>query len=126
MPSMGLTEWAYSLSESMLAEPLPRRWAHSLGVAKRACSLSPILGRDAELLEAAAVLHDVGYSPSIATTGFHPLDGARFLRDQEGLTSASSDSWHTTPARFWRLRSGGSGMNWRLSSSWSGLNWWMR
>ncbi|MFE0577959.1 HD domain-containing protein [Streptomyces sp. NPDC058874] len=81
---MGLTAWAYSLSESMLAEPLPRRWAHSLGVAKRARALSPILGRDAELLEAAAVLHDVGYSPSIAATGFHPLDGARFLRDQEG------------------------------------------
>ncbi|MCX4236299.1 HD domain-containing protein [Streptomyces ortus] len=81
---MGLTEWAYSLSEAMLSEPLPRRWAHSLGVAKRARSLSPILGADAELLEAAAVLHDVGYSPAIATTGFHPLDGARFLRGQEG------------------------------------------
>ncbi|MBI0297119.1 HD domain-containing protein [Streptomyces sp. PRKS01-29] len=81
---MGLTEWAYTLSEAMLSEPLPRRWAHSLGVAKRARSLSPILGADAELLEAAAVLHDVGYSPTIATTGFHPLDGARFLRGQEG------------------------------------------
>ncbi|MCC4322527.1 HD domain-containing protein [Streptomyces malaysiensis] len=81
---MGLTEWAYTLSEAMLSEPLPRRWAHSLGVAKRARSLSPILGADAELLEAAAVLHDVGYSPAIATTGFHPLDGARFLRGQEG------------------------------------------
>ncbi|ROQ32413.1 putative nucleotidyltransferase with HDIG domain [Streptomyces sp. PanSC19] len=84
MASMALTDWAYSLSESLLSEPLPRRWAHSLGVAKRARSLSPILGRDAKLLEAAAVLHDIGYSPSIATTGFHPLDGARFLRDQEG------------------------------------------
>ncbi|WP_199272693.1 HD domain-containing protein [Streptomyces broussonetiae] len=81
---MGLTEWAYSLSEAMLSEPLPRRWAHSLGVAKHARSLSPILGDDAELLEAAAVLHDVGYTPTIAATGFHPLDGARFLRDQEG------------------------------------------
>ncbi|WP_206337370.1 HD domain-containing protein [Streptomyces sp. Z26] len=80
---MGLTEWAYSLSESMLADPLPRRWTHSLGVAERARSLGPIMGDDAELLEAAAVLHDVGYSPAIATTGFHPLDGARFLRDQE-------------------------------------------
>ncbi|MFJ6663758.1 HD domain-containing protein [Streptomyces sp. NPDC091383] len=82
---MGLTKWAYFLAEAMLAEPLPRRWAHSLGVAKRARSLSPILGRDSELLEAAAVLHDVGYSPSIAVTGFHPLDGARFLREQEGV-----------------------------------------
>ncbi|MDQ0985958.1 HD domain-containing protein [Streptomyces sp. V2I9] len=81
---MGLTEWAYSLSESLLSEPLPRRWAHSLGVAKRARSLAPMLGDDAELLEAAAVLHDIGYSPEIALTGFHPLDGARFLRGQEG------------------------------------------
>ncbi|MEU8994102.1 HD domain-containing protein [Streptomyces caniferus] len=82
---MGLTEQAYALSESMLAEPLPRRWAHSLGVAKRAAGLRLIAGRDADVLEAAAVLHDVGYSPSIATTGFHPLDGARFLRDQEAF-----------------------------------------
>ncbi|MFI5862905.1 HD domain-containing protein [Streptomyces sp. NPDC051546] len=81
---MGLTTWAYSLSESLLSDPLPRRWVHSLGVAERARSLGPILSADAELLEAAAVLHDIGYSPSLATTGFHPLDGARFLRDQEG------------------------------------------
>ncbi|QKV93895.1 HD domain-containing protein [Streptomyces sp. NA02950] len=80
---MALIEQAYDLSESLLANPLPRRWAHSLGVAKRAASLRPILGRDAGLIEAAAVLHDIGYSPSIATTGFHPLDGARFLRDQD-------------------------------------------
>ncbi|RZD65001.1 phosphohydrolase [Streptomyces albidoflavus] len=84
MASTRLTQWAYGLAERMLSEPLPRRWAHSLGVARRAQSLSPVLGGDADLLEAAAVLHDVGYSPSIATTGFHPLDGARFLRDQEG------------------------------------------
>ncbi|MFD9055727.1 HD domain-containing protein [Streptomyces albidoflavus] len=84
MASTGLGQWAYGLAESMLSEPLPRRWAHSLGVARRAQSLSPVLSDDAELLEAAAVLHDIGYSPSIATTGFHPLDGARFLRDQEG------------------------------------------
>ncbi|MBB5154440.1 HD domain-containing protein [Saccharopolyspora phatthalungensis] len=29
---------------------------------------------------AAAVLHDVGYAPHLVDTGFHPLDGARFLR----------------------------------------------
>ena len=32
------------------------------------------------VLEQAAILHDVGYSPSIALTGFHALDGARYLR----------------------------------------------
>lgn len=80
---MQLKDWAYGLSERMLAEPLPRRWAHSQGVAQKARTLEPILGGNTELMEAAAILHDVGYSPSIATTGFHPLDGARFLRDQE-------------------------------------------
>ena len=77
----GLTEWAYPLAESLLSEPLPRRWAHSLGVAERARAIAPIVGADAELLEAAAVLHDIGYSPDLAKTGFHPLDGARYLRD---------------------------------------------
>ncbi|MFI7240884.1 HD domain-containing protein [Streptomyces qinglanensis] len=82
MTTTELTDSAYALAKEMLAEPLPRRWAHSLGVAERARSLRPVLGADAELLEAAAVLHDVGYSPGIAHTGFHPLDGARFLRER--------------------------------------------
>ncbi|GHH73754.1 metal-dependent phosphohydrolase, HD subdomain protein [Kitasatospora indigofera] len=75
--------WAYDLTEALLADDLPRRWAHSQGVAGRARALAPILGPDAELLEAAAVLHDIGYSPRITDTGFHPLDGARFLRNVE-------------------------------------------
>ncbi|MGW1211216.1 HD domain-containing protein [Streptomyces sp. NPDC002499] len=76
-----LTDWAYPLAESLLSEPLPRRWQHSQGVAERARAIAAILGEDAELLEAAAVLHDIGYSPALAKTGFHPLDGARYLRD---------------------------------------------
>ncbi|MCX4789226.1 HD domain-containing protein [Streptomyces sp. NBC_01221] len=81
MSTTELTEWAYPLAESLLAEPLPRRWAHSLGVAERARTIAPILGADAHLMEAAAILHDIGYSPDLAKTGFHPLDGARYLRD---------------------------------------------
>ena len=81
---MPLTSWAYNLSESILAEPLPRRWAHVQGVARRARELRPIFSEtDADLLEAAAILHDIGYAPRLVGTGFHPLDGARFLRDQE-------------------------------------------
>jgi putative nucleotidyltransferase with HDIG domain len=49
-------------------------------VAARAEALAPVLGEDAEVLEAAAVLHDIGYAPDVAVTGFHPLDGARYLR----------------------------------------------
>ncbi len=81
MSEKGLTEWAYPLAESLLADPLPRRWKHSLGVAERARTLAVILDSDADLLEAAAVLHDIGYAPDLAKTGFHPLDGARHLRD---------------------------------------------
>src|SRR6266498_4480309 len=80
---MALVPWASELARSLLAEPLPRRWAHTQGVARQARTLIPILGDDADLLEAAAWLHDIGYSPDLVDTGFHPLDGARYLRDHE-------------------------------------------
>ena len=72
---------AQQLARALLQQPLPRRWTHVQGVAARACSLAPILGADADLLEAAAWLHDIGYAPDLATTGLHSLDGARYLRD---------------------------------------------
>lgn len=78
---MGQVEWARDLARSLLEEPLPRRWAHTQGVAAQAVTLAPILGDDADLLTAAAWLHDIGYSPALVATGFHPLDGARYLRD---------------------------------------------
>jgi hypothetical protein len=36
-----------------------------------------------EDLAAAAWLHDIGYAPDLVETGFHPLDGARYLRRVE-------------------------------------------
>jgi HD domain-containing protein len=80
---MSQVDWAAEVARKLLGVPLPRRWAHVQGVAAQARSLAPILGDDAELLEAAAWLHDIGYSPDLADTGFHPLDGARYLRDVE-------------------------------------------
>ncbi|QGK71195.1 HD domain-containing protein [Allosaccharopolyspora coralli] len=73
--------WAFGLAQSKLADVLPRRWAHVQGVARQARELRSIAGDQAELLETAAVLHDIGYAPDIAVTGFHPLDGAVFLGD---------------------------------------------
>jgi HD superfamily phosphodiesterase len=73
--------WAERLARKLLEDPLPPRWAHVQGVAAQARSLAPMLGDDADLLEAAAYLHDIGYAPGVAETGFHPLDGARYLRD---------------------------------------------
>jgi predicted hydrolase (HD superfamily) len=50
-------------------------------LAARALSLAPILGNETDKLTAAAYLHDIGYSPELVDTRFHPLDGARYLRD---------------------------------------------
>lgn len=79
--STGLRTWAYAVAEEELACTLPQRWAHSRGVARRATELVDLLGTDIDVLASAAILHDVGYAPRLAVTGFHPLDGARFLRD---------------------------------------------
>ena len=80
---MRRADWAEETARKLLAIPLPRRWAHTQGVAVQARTLAPILGGNADLLEAAAWLHDIGYSPDLAAIGFHPLDGARHLRDHE-------------------------------------------
>ena len=68
-------------------QPLPRRWRHTAGVARRAAELIPAVGDDdPDVLVAAAWLHDIGYAPTLADTGFHPLDGARYL-DRRGWPS---------------------------------------
>lgn len=67
----------------LVAEALPgdgRRWAHVQGVARRARELwSAVHDDDRDLLVQAAWLHDIGYGESVRSTGFHPLDGARYL-----------------------------------------------
>jgi putative nucleotidyltransferase with HDIG domain len=73
-------EWATSFAESVLAERLPRRWQHSLGVLRAAKRIAPALGDNAELLASAAILHDVGYAPEAIDTRQHMIDGGRFLR----------------------------------------------
>ena len=87
LPSLGfrdtLASWAQQHARALLQGLLPRRWAHVQGVASRARSLAPVLGADADLLEAAAWLHDIGYAPGLAATGLHQLDGARYLRDAQ-------------------------------------------
>jgi hypothetical protein len=79
--SMGLVSRARSLSKSHLSGE-PTRWSHVQGVAATASAVAPIIDPDhANAIVAAAWLHDVGYAPDIALTGFHPVDGARFARD---------------------------------------------
>ena len=78
-----LAPWAQQLARALLQQPLRRRWAHVQGVAARARSPASVLGAHADLLDSAAWLHDIGYAPGLAATGFHPLDGARYLRDTQ-------------------------------------------
>ena len=57
-------------------------------------------------LKDAAWLHDIGYSPQLALTGFHPLDGARWLRDYGWPASTCRlVAWHTEPLEEARLYS---------------------
>ncbi|WP_280417264.1 HD domain-containing protein [Nocardia carnea] len=71
--------WAERLAREHLSS-LPRRLAHVEGVARRACEAVSAVNAP-ELLVTAAWLHDIGYAPKLAATGFHPVDGARFLRE---------------------------------------------
>ncbi len=84
---MELVAWANAVAERELADSLPRRWAHVQGVRERARGAAILFGpEDQGILLASAVLHDVGYAPALAKTGFHPLDGARYLRGLQGPT----------------------------------------
>jgi hypothetical protein len=78
---VSLIDWADDLARRLLAEPRPRRWTHVRAVAGRAReAVGLVAEHEGELLVAAGLLHDVGYAPAIADSGFHPLDGARHLR----------------------------------------------
>ncbi|KWW98699.1 Metal dependent phosphohydrolase [Carbonactinospora thermoautotrophica] len=74
--------WAAELSESLLSS-LGDRWRHVQGVARRAVEIADAVPEwDRPVLVAAAWLHDIGYGPAVRCTGFHPLDGARYLESQ--------------------------------------------
>ncbi|MCK8677938.1 phosphohydrolase [Streptomyces lichenis] len=83
-PDLGdhVGHWATHITRAELSSTLPRRWAPTQGVAHRTAEVSQVLNQDGSPLVAAATLHDIGYAPRLAVTGFHPLDGARFLRDE--------------------------------------------
>jgi putative nucleotidyltransferase with HDIG domain len=72
---------AREVAQLLLEDELPQRWAHTRGVAERARGLARVLGEEAELIETAAWLHDIGYASRVTSTGLHSLDGARYLRD---------------------------------------------
>jgi HD superfamily phosphodiesterase len=71
---------ARALAERHLDRVLPRRWMHVQGVGSRGEEIAARLRLPDDVLATAAWLHDIGYGPDLVETGFHPLDGARFLR----------------------------------------------
>jgi hypothetical protein len=88
-----------------LLDPLDGRLAHSATVAEQ-------IERVAGLVESAwrspardaAWLHDVGYHPELALTGFHPLDGARWLRGRHWPDETCRlVAWHTQSLEEARL-----------------------
>jgi hypothetical protein len=60
---------------------VPHRLAHVTGVAASTARVVALAGSDhADELIAAAWVHDIGYAQPVVRSGFHPLDGAVFLR----------------------------------------------
>ena len=100
MPSDKLVRWSEEQAKALLW-PLTDRWRHVQAVGERARQVSRVFDAedDREVLIAAAYLHDVGYAPSLATLGFHPVDGARWVRDQ-GHGRLASLVAHHSGARF--------------------------
>jgi putative nucleotidyltransferase with HDIG domain len=79
-PTSSAVDDARDFANLVLAA-LPDRWRHTCGVASQAAYLASTLPSNTErdVLVAAAWLHDVGYGRAAIDTGFHPVDGARFI-----------------------------------------------
>lgn len=98
---MGATPAAAVELAERLVKPLGRRWLHVQAVAERAHELkAAVREEDQDTLVAAAWLHDIGYAPEIGHTQFHPLDGARYLRDNGWPEVIVNLVAHHSGARF--------------------------
>jgi hypothetical protein len=97
--AMILESWAMAQAERLIA-PLGDRWSHVQAVGEKARVVAGVLSaEDADLLVAAALIHDVGYAPSLNRLGFHAVDGAQFLRAQ-GQERLARLVAHHSGARF--------------------------
>jgi hypothetical protein len=94
-----LVVWAAERANVLLSS-LGNRWLHVQGVVKRASWVGQTFDEgDRSVLLASAYLHDIGYAPSLRVTGFHPLDGALYIRSC-GYERLASLIAHHFAARF--------------------------
>ena len=94
-----VVRWAAGEAAARL-EPLGDRWLHVRGVADQARLVAPALpAEDRHCLLAAAYLHDIGRAPELVDTGFHPIDGGRWVRRQ-GFERLACLVAHHSAARF--------------------------
>ncbi len=94
-----LLDWSKQQASFYLS-PLIIRWQHVLGVVDVASEICGLFNAEERgLLLAAAYLHDVAYSSELRVTGFHPLDGALFVRSH-GYERLACLIAHHSGARF--------------------------
>ena len=93
------------LAESLLSS-VGTRLQHSRTAARRATDARDFLDEPwRSALVPAMWLHDVGYNPALVGSGFHPLDGARFLKASGWATEICQlVAWHTTAGIEAQLR----------------------
>src|SRR5258708_35791998 len=106
--------WATEQAETFL-RPLGNRWDHTKGVVRVARQMAKVIDEEnRSLLVTAAYLHDIGYAPILRKTGFHPLDGAIYIRSLGEVSDedlkrfaeqlAQIATWHRTMKAFGRNR----------------------
>jgi hypothetical protein len=92
---VNITEWAKNKATQFIS-PLGNRWLHVQEVVRNAYQIGVIFNEaDHAFLIAAAYLHDIGYAPSLQKTGFHPIDGANYLRQHNQERLASLVAYHS-------------------------------
>ena len=88
----------------------PARLAHVLTVASHVRETAERLDAtgsvciDVDYAYRAALLHDIGYAPELQETGFHPIDGARYLERRGYPTIAADIICHSNSPELARLR----------------------
>lgn len=90
--------WTVERSKTLAREHLSgmgNRWQHVQAAGRRAEELRAA-GLVHDAVVSAAWLHDIGYAPDLIDTGFHPVDGARYLQ-RIGVPEriVAMVAWHT-------------------------------